>query len=301
MGRHRRSAAAPPVEDHVDGARRKRRIATPVRTGLLGASAAMAVGAVAVASGLLPGGGDHFTVGGSANGGQIRTEGAPELQQQGGSSAEPTRETSASPSRSAERTQPPSASASPTPRKPSVTPSKDTPKSAAAQPEKTTKPAAAPPRPKAGIPTRSSQAPAPEQTTERAVEAPAAPGSSSSEAAVLSLVNKERAKVGCSPLRADASLGRLAQDFSDDMAQRGFFDHTDPDGSSPWDRAGKAGVKDLGGENIARGQATAQAVMDSWMSSEGHRANILNCDYTRLGVGVHTGSGGPWWTQDFGF
>ncbi|MFE3144178.1 CAP domain-containing protein [Streptomyces scopuliridis] len=301
MGRHRRSAAAPPVEDHVDGARRKRRIATPVRTGLLGASAAMAVGAVAVASGLLPGGGDHFTLGGSANGGQIRTEGAPELQQQGGSSAEPTRETSASPSRSAERTQPPSASASPTPRKPSVTPSKDTPESTAAQPEKTTKPAAAPPRPKAEIPTRSTQAPAPEQTTERAVEAPAAPGSSSSEAAVLSLVNKERAKVGCSPLRADASLGRLAQDFSDDMAQRGFFDHTDPDGKSPWDRAGKAGVKDLGGENIARGQATAQAVMDSWMSSEGHRANILNCDYTRLGVGVHTGSGGPWWTQDFGF
>ncbi|MFD7289133.1 CAP domain-containing protein [Streptomyces sp. NPDC059863] len=301
MGRHRRSAAAPPVEDHVDGARRKRRIATPVRTGLLGASAAMAVGAVAVASGLLPGGGDHFTVGGSANGGQIRTEGAPELQQQGGSSAEPTRENPASPSRGAERTQSPSASASPTPRKPSVTPSKDTTESTAERSEKTTKPAAAPPRPKAEIPTRSSEAPAPEQTTERAVEAPAAPGSSSSEAAVLSLVNKERAKVGCSPVRADASLGRLAQDFSDDMAERGFFDHTDPDGKTPWDRADKAGVKGLGGENIARGQATAQSVMDSWMNSEGHRANILNCDYTRLGVGVHTGSGGPWWTQDFGF
>ncbi|MFB6980866.1 CAP domain-containing protein [Streptomyces scopuliridis] len=301
MGRHRRSAAAPPVEEHVDGARRKRRIATPVRTGLLGASAAMAVGAVAVASGLLPGGGDHFTVGGSANSGQIRTEGAPELQQQGGSSAEPTREASASPSRSADRTQPPSASASPTPHKPSVTPSKDTPESPSARPEKTTKPAAAPPKPKAEIPTRTSQTPAPEQTTERAAEAPAAPGSSASESAVLSLVNKERAKVGCSPLRADASLGRLAQNFSDDMAERGFFDHTDPDGKSPWDRAGKAGVKDLGGENIARGQATAQAVMDSWMGSEGHRANILNCDYTRLGVGVHTGSGGPWWTQDFGF
>ncbi|MEV6421508.1 CAP domain-containing protein [Streptomyces sp. NPDC051662] len=303
MGRHRRSAAAPPVEDHVDGARRKRRIATPVRTGLLGASAAMAVGAVAVASGLLPGGGDHFTVGGSANGGQIRTEGAPELQQQGGSSGEPTRETSVSPSRGAERTQSPSASASPTPRKPSVTPSKDASSSSptAERSEKTTKPAAAPPRPKAEIPTRSSEAPAPEQTTERAVEAPAAPGSSSSEAAVLSLVNKERAKVGCSPVRADASLGRLAQDFSDDMAERGFFDHTDPDGKTPWDRADRAGVKGLGGENIARGQATAQSVMDSWMNSEGHRANILNCDYTRLGVGVHTGSGGPWWTQDFGF
>ncbi|MFJ9031174.1 CAP domain-containing protein [Streptomyces sp. NPDC102274] len=300
MGRHRRSAAAPPVEDHVDGARRKRRIATPVRTGLLGASAAMAVGAVAVASGLLPGGGDHFTVGDSANGGQIRTESAPELQQQGGSSAEPTPETSTSPSRTAERTQPASP-ASPTPRKPSVTPSKESTGSTAARPEKKTKPAAAPPKPRTEIPTRSSEAPAPTQTTAR--PAPAAPGSnsSSSEAAVLSLVNKERAKVGCSPLRADASLGRLAQDFSDDMAERGFFDHTDPEGKTPWDRADRAGVKDLGGENIARGQATAQAVMDSWMNSEGHRANILNCDYTRLGVGVHTGSGGPWWTQDFGF
>ena len=41
--------------------------------------------------------------------------------------------------------------------------------------------------------------------------------------------------------------------------------------------------------------------MDAWMNSEGHRANILNCDYTRLGVGVHDGPGGPWWTQDFGF
>lgn len=57
----------------------------------------------------------------------------------------------------------------------------------------------------------------------------------------------------------------------------------------------------LGGENIARGQADAQAVMDAWMNSDGHRANILNCDYKTLGVGVHFGSGGPWWTQDFGF
>lgn len=118
---------------------------------------------------------------------------------------------------------------------------------------------------------------------------------------MLALVNQERAKVGCSPVTASASLASLAQDFSDDMAARGFFSHTDPDGQTPWDRATKAGVTGLGGENIARGQADAQAVMASWMNSEGHRANILNCDYKTLGVGVHYGSGGPWWTQDFGF
>lgn len=118
---------------------------------------------------------------------------------------------------------------------------------------------------------------------------------------MLALVNQERAKVGCSPVTTSAPLTALAQDFSEDMAARDFFGHTDPDGATPWDRASAAGVQGLGGENIARGQADAQAVMDAWMNSEGHRANILNCDYKTLGVGVHLGSGGPWWTQDFGF
>jgi uncharacterized protein YkwD len=85
------------------------------------------------------------------------------------------------------------------------------------------------------------------------------------------------------------------------MAARGFFDHTDPDGKSPWDRASAAGISNLGGENIARGQADAQAVMTAWMNSPGHKANILNCDFKTLGVGVHFGAGGPWWTQDFGY
>ncbi|NDZ83051.1 CAP domain-containing protein, partial [Streptomyces sp. SID10853] len=119
--------------------------------------------------------------------------------------------------------------------------------------------------------------------------------------AVLNLVNQQRAQAGCRPVRADADLASLAGAFSDEMASRGFFDHTDPDGATPWDRADKAGVRGLGGENIARGQADAAAVMDSWMHSPGHRANILNCDFTTLGVGVHFGAGGPWWTQDFGY
>lgn len=56
---------------------------------------------------------------------------------------------------------------------------------------------------------------------------------------MLKLVNEERAKVGCSAVSANSSLADLAQDFSEDMAARGFFDHTDPDGASPWDRAEK--------------------------------------------------------------
>ncbi|WP_229834278.1 CAP domain-containing protein [Streptomyces xantholiticus] len=115
------------------------------------------------------------------------------------------------------------------------------------------------------------------------------------------MVNSERAKVGCSPLKASGALSDLARAHSKDMAARGFFDHTNPDGETPWDRAEEAGVSGLGGENIARGQADAEAVMASWMNSEGHRANILNCDFTTLGVGVHMGEGGPWWTQNFGY
>jgi uncharacterized protein YkwD len=84
------------------------------------------------------------------------------------------------------------------------------------------------------------------------------------------------------------------------MAERGFFSHTDSDGRDPWDRAGAAGIDYLRAENIARGQDTASDVMSSWMDSSGHRANILNCEYTKLGVGVHFGDGGPWWTQSFG-
>jgi uncharacterized protein YkwD len=69
---------------------------------------------------------------------------------------------------------------------------------------------------------------------------------------------------------------------------------------SPFDRAEEAGLSNARAENIARGQQSPAAVMDSWMNSSGHRANILNCQLRTLGVGVATGSGGPWWTQLFG-
>ncbi|MFE3789846.1 CAP domain-containing protein [Streptomyces goshikiensis] len=126
-------------------------------------------------------------------------------------------------------------------------------------------------------------------------------GHSAEEAAVVTLVNQERAQAGCGPVRANPPLATLASAFSKDMAVRGFFDHTDPDGNTPWVRAQNAGIGGLGGENIARGQGDAESVMKAWMNSPGHKANILNCEFRTLGVGAYFADGGPWWTQDFGF
>lgn len=299
MGRHRRSDAVPAVEEHAAGAadgrhrgaRRKKRGALPVRGGLLGASAAMAVGAVAVASGILPGG-DTFTLGsgsGDPSGGQIRSDSAPELNAQGGSSAAPTLSAPSSPS-------------------PSPSPSATAPSKSPSPKLSPTAPSSSPARTKTAspTPTKATTAPAPTATatpqkTKAAAAESALSREAAAEAAVLDLVNKERAGAGCSPLTASSELGALAGAFSQDMAERDFFSHTDPDGDSPWDRAAQAGIEGLGGENIARGQADAAAVMDAWMNSDGHRANILNCDFRTLGVGVHFGDGGPWWTQNFGF
>ncbi|MGW6965571.1 CAP domain-containing protein [Streptomyces zaomyceticus] len=117
---------------------------------------------------------------------------------------------------------------------------------------------------------------------------------------VVRLVNVERAAAGCKALTVDADLTEAAQDYTDDMAATGNFSHTGTDGSQPQDRIEATGYTwSRSGENIAKGQTDAAAVMDAWMHSPGHRANILNCGFTEIGVGVST-DGGPWWTQDFG-
>jgi uncharacterized protein YkwD len=159
-------------------------------------------------------------------------------------------------------------------------------------------------------------APAPEtttaapETTQAAEPAPstsaapppapaAAPAAASGpEQQVLALVNQERAAAGCGEVSADAGLAAVARAHSADMRDRGFFDHVNLDGLDPFARADAAGIS-ARAENIARGQADAAAVMTGWMNSAGHRANILDCSLTRLGVGVAEGSGGPWWTQLF--
>jgi uncharacterized protein YkwD len=136
-------------------------------------------------------------------------------------------------------------------------------------------------------------APAPTQSA-----APRPPANSSAEGQVLALVNAARADHGCRALVADAGLAAVARAHSADMRDSGYFDHTNRAGLDPFDRAEAAGLS-ARAENIARGQDDAAAVMNSWMNSSGHRANILNCSLTKLGVGVAEGSGGPWWTQLF--
>ncbi|MFF8593212.1 sigma-70 family RNA polymerase sigma factor [Streptomyces sp. NPDC015220] len=141
--------------------------------------------------------------------------------------------------------------------------------------------------------------PRPTRSTSSAPVAPPAPAGAVAQ--VVALVNSERAKAGCGPLTEDRKLDAAAQGHSDDMAARGFFEHTSPDGVDPGARITAAGYRwSTYGENIARGQQTPESVMNSWMNSPGHRANILNCSFKNIGVGVHKGSGGPWWTQDFG-
>ncbi len=121
------------------------------------------------------------------------------------------------------------------------------------------------------------------------------------EDAAVRLTNAQRAQHGCPALRVDPLLRMAAREHSVDMHRRHYFDHDSPDGQTPWDRIKAIGYSVPGAENIARGYATAQAVVQGWMNSPGHRANILNCSLKAVGIGVEYGSGGPWWTQDFGF
>jgi uncharacterized protein YkwD len=122
------------------------------------------------------------------------------------------------------------------------------------------------------------------------------------EASVLTLVNQERAKAGCRALTADSRLAKAAKGHSADMATRGYFDHTTPDGVSFATRITNAGYRWSGAaENIAEGQKDPAAAMTAWMNSAGHRANILNCGYRNLGVGLaYNAKKTPYWTQDFG-
>ncbi|WP_405730793.1 CAP domain-containing protein [Streptomyces sp. NBC_00028] len=267
--------------------RRKKRVVTPVKTGLLGVSAAVAIGTVAVATGVVPGL-DNYKLGGGSGADKVQAADTPtnSATEQGGTSgsADDSREDEAA-SRGGDRTASPTPtpSASASTAAPTKTPSKEATKTPTKEPKAT--------------PTRTATK-APQNTTAPGITVSA---EAQAEAEVLKLVNEERAKVGCSAVSANSALGKLAEDFSDAMAAEGFFDHTDPSGRTPWDRAEAAGISNLGGENIARGQADAAAVMEAWMNSPGHKANILNCDFKTLGVGVHFGFGGPWWTQDFGY
>lgn len=121
-------------------------------------------------------------------------------------------------------------------------------------------------------------------------------------AEVVGLTNRERAGAGLPVLGVDARLTAAAQAHSADMVARDFYSHTDPDGGKPWDRAAAAGAgQGSVGENIACGQRSPAEVVEGWMNSPGHRANILKPDFTHIGIGLAGGGrAGTYWTQLFG-
>ncbi|HHW06429.1 MAG TPA: hypothetical protein GXX34_02665 [Clostridia bacterium] len=131
---------------------------------------------------------------------------------------------------------------------------------------------------------------------------PSTPSNASSfEMQVVELVNQERAKAGLKPLTYDAQLSQVARLKSQDMRDKKYFSHTSPTYGSPFDMMKKYGISyRTAGENIAAGQATPAQVVQAWMNSSGHRANILNSQYTHIGVGyAQGGSYGHYWTQMF--
>lgn len=118
---------------------------------------------------------------------------------------------------------------------------------------------------------------------------------------VWEITNEERAKAGLPALQYDENLAEVARVHSIDMDVRGFFDHNNPDGQSPFDRMSAAGYRySHAAENIAWNQRSAEEVMRAWMNSPGHRANILNKNVSYVGVGLHiAGDGSYYWTQNF--
>lgn len=177
--------------------------------------------------------------------------------------------------------------ASPESQAPTATPS--TPKPAAKQP------AAAKPTAKPAAPKPAAKKPAAPKPAAPSTAAPA----SGDVARVVELVNSERSKAGCSPVTLNAKLSKAAQDHSEDMAAHRNMSHTGSDGSGAGDRITRAGYNwSTYGENVAYGYETPESVMAGWMSSPGHKKNILNCAFKEIGVGLAQPN--HYWTQDFG-
>jgi uncharacterized YkwD family protein len=142
-------------------------------------------------------------------------------------------------------------------------------------------------------------APAPKQPAqEQQQNQQAAEGVSQVAQQVIDLTNEQRRQNGLQPLKADPQLSGVALKKSQDMQQNGYFSHTSPTYGSPFDMMRDFGVSyKTAGENIAQGQRTPQEVVNAWMNSPGHRQNILNPNYTHIGVGYV--ESGNHWTQMF--
>ncbi|MGD6778084.1 CAP domain-containing protein [Sutcliffiella horikoshii] len=155
--------------------------------------------------------------------------------------------------------------------------------------------------PKQEEPKQEAQAPqqqAPQQNAEKPATEQAAGAVSEFEKKVVELTNAEREKQGLAPLELDVELSKVAKDKSKDMQQNNYFSHNSPTHGSPFDMMKKYGIQyNTAGENIAQGQQSPEEVVNAWMNSEGHRANIMNENFTHIGVG-HVEEGN-YWTQMF--
>lgn len=121
------------------------------------------------------------------------------------------------------------------------------------------------------------------------------------EMEIVNQVNQERVKYGLPTLNMNARLSNMARIKSEDMRDSKYFDHNSPKYGGPFDMMKAFGISyKTAGENIANGQHTPSQVMDAWMTSSGHRKNILNPIYTEIGVGFVTDNmGATYWTQHF--
>lgn len=137
----------------------------------------------------------------------------------------------------------------------------------------------------------------PEAPTES--ETPGQSGSVSSYAqAVLDLVNRYRAQNGLAALTLDSGLCQVAQTKAQDMHDSGYFAHESPNYGTPFEMMSFFGISyKAAGENIAMGYSSPQAVVEGWMNSEGHRANILSSSFTKMGLGYV--ASGNYWCQMF--
>ena len=131
---------------------------------------------------------------------------------------------------------------------------------------------------------------------------PSAPGTPEPPAltaevdAFVSAMNSHRVSLGCPELAWNDDVAQVAEAHSQDMVDREYFSHTSPEGDSPFDRLTEAGISySSAAENLAYGFSTGDAVLEAWLNSAGHRANIENCTLTEHGVGLE----GTHWTHLF--
>ncbi len=117
---------------------------------------------------------------------------------------------------------------------------------------------------------------------------------------VLSLVNQIRAEVGAAPLTLDTTLCYAATLRSIEMQENNYFSHTRPNGTSCFTVLDTFNIRwSAAGENIAAGYRTPSDVVTGWKNSEGHYKNMINTNYTKLGVGKYGSDYYPYWTQLF--